>query len=77
MTCCRARGKVTAVGDGKETGWAAFRVGHSYLRNYGLAWRLRAEPPTEAALLPQLAVDQGGGRVQVQDRSHQPALADR
>lgn len=39
MTCGRARGKVTAVGDGKKTGWAAFRVGHSYLRNYGLAWR--------------------------------------
>ena len=33
---------------------------------------LRAEPPTEAALLPQLAVDQGGGRVQGQDHSHRP-----
>ena len=30
---------MTAVGDGKKTGWAAFRVGHSYLRNFGLAWR--------------------------------------
>jgi hypothetical protein len=37
---------------------------------------LRAEPPTEAALLPQLAVDQGGGRVQGQDHSHQQALAE-
>jgi hypothetical protein len=27
-------------------------------RNYGLAGKLRAEPPTEAVLLPQLAVDQ-------------------
>ena len=44
MTCCRARGKVTAVGDGKKAGWAAFRVGPFHLRNYGLAWRTTGGP---------------------------------
>ena len=71
MTCCRARGKVTAVGDRKKTGWAAFRVGIPILGTMFSPGELRPEPPTEAALLRQLAVDQGGGRVQGQDHSHQ------
>ena len=33
---------MTAVGAGKKIDWAAFRVGHSYLRNYVLAWRTTA-----------------------------------
>ena len=54
---------MTAVGDGKKTGWAAFRVGHSYLRNFGLAWRttgraanggrlIRQRPPRPQSSLP-------------------------
>jgi len=77
MTCCRARGKVTAVGDGKKAGWAAFRVGpFPTLGTIVSPGELQAEPPTEVALLPQLAIDQGSGRVQAQDHSHQQALAD-
>jgi hypothetical protein len=71
MTCCRARGKVTAVGDRKKTGWA-FRMGIPILGTMFSPGELWPEPPTETALLRQLAVDQGGGRVQGQDHSHRP-----
>jgi hypothetical protein len=37
---------------------------------------LRAEPPTEAALLPQLAVEKAAGEFKGQDHSHQQALAE-
>ena len=65
-----------AVGDGKKTGGRLFVWAIPIFGTMVSPGELRAEPPTEAALLPQLAVDQGGGRVQGQDHSHQQALAE-
>src|SRR6185503_1561882 len=71
MTCCRARGKLTAVGDGKKNVGRLFVWAIPILTMFSPG-ELRPEPPTEAALLRQLAVDQGGARLQGQDHSHQP-----
>jgi hypothetical protein len=42
MTCCRARGKVTAVGDGKKTGGRLFEWAIPNLRNYVFAGELQS-----------------------------------
>jgi hypothetical protein len=62
---------LTAVGDGKKNVGRLFVWAIPILTMFSPG-ELRPEPPTEAALLRQLAVDQGGARLQGQDHSHQP-----